>query len=198
MSKDSILKFKDFEYEFGMFTKVIWNGEVIYDEKDALEGECKRVDEVYGDRLVYEMNVNVVDFHHVELDIIGETFEHTQLITKCEKQYKEVQRYIEEQKWNYSNIGIFMQVDLGKKFETTFSSDYFTPSLDLEYNREGNILITPYIVSHTKYVEEDEETPIYSDVLKVQLSCYNYALEEAMKIKDKFNLVVIDEENELK
>ena len=193
MSQNSTVRFKDFTYEFDMFTKITWNGEVIYDEHNALDFEIKSVNELYANRLIYEMKVNVVDFHHVELDIVGETFEHTELITESEKEFKEISKYVEKTDWNYSYIGNILQTDLKEKFELNSSPDYYTPCLDFILSIDGTISITPYITSHTE-VLPDKEDPIFQEAIVTQQMCYEYALKEANKIKDKFKHVIIEPE----
>ena len=193
MSQDSTIKFKDFEYEFGMFTKLTWNGEVIYDEETALDNEITKVTELYADRVVYEMKVNVVSFHHVELDIIGETVEHAKLVSEAEKEFKEISNYINEMKWDVYNIGCILQTDLKEKFELNSSLDYYTPCLDFILSIDGTISITPYITAHTE-VLPDKEDPIFQEAIVAQQMCYEYALKEANKIKDKFKHVIIEPE----
>ena len=196
MSQDSTIKFKDFEYEFGCYIKLTWNGEVVYDDNTALDGEIEKVEETYRDRLVYEMKVNVVDFHHVELDIVGETFEHAELVSKAEKQFKEITKYVEESDWGYSLFGNIIQVNLSEKFVMGYTDDYFTPALDFILGSDGDISVTPYINSHTKpltqIMSDWGEEPIYNEAILEQLNCYNYAVAEAKKFIEKFNLVSLD------
>lgn len=71
----STLKFKDFAIEFGSFIKLYWNDKLIWDDEaehaDPVD-DLKKIDEKYGNKLVYSMFVRVVQFHHTELYIHGE------------------------------------------------------------------------------------------------------------------------------
>lgn len=193
MSQDSTLKFKDFEYEFGMFTKVTWNGEVIYDDTGDNEiGNLEKVCEDYGNRIVYDMKVNVVSYHHVELEINGETTEHVKLMNDCEKEYKKIEAYARESGWGCVNLGYNLQIDMDKRFEVSYSLEFYTPNLDVGYDLNGNITITPYITTHSAVNFEDNENVLYNEDLMTQLDCFNYAMEEAKKIKEKFSKVIID------
>ena len=196
MDYNSTIKFKDFEYEYGMFTKLTWNGEVVYDEETALADDLRKIDELYADRLVYEMKVTVVDFHHVQLDITGETPEHAQLNSEAEKQFKEIVKYVEDKNMSYSLFGNIIQVNLGEKFGMSYTDDYFTPALDFILGSDGDISVTPYINSHTKpltqVMSDWGEEPVYNEEILEQLNCYNYAVAEAKKFIEKFNLVSLD------
>ena len=70
--KKSTLKFRDFVLEYATYTKIIWNGQLIYDDDFATRETIEEIDRVYGDKLVYEMFVKVVYWHHCELSIKGE------------------------------------------------------------------------------------------------------------------------------
>ena len=76
-SKNSSLKFKDFELPFNCFIKLTWNGKVVFDEYSedptlCTGNVCKNVSEVYGEKLVYSMKIKVVSLHHTEVEVEGE------------------------------------------------------------------------------------------------------------------------------
>ena len=56
------------------YIKIIYNGEVIYDNmtgEETLE-HLTEVGEKYNDKIVYEMNIKICQFHHCILTIEGE------------------------------------------------------------------------------------------------------------------------------
>lgn len=56
--------------EFLPFIEVVWNGKVVY-----RDGSNKELDEFYyeyGDRIVYEISMRVVDVHHLIIYVTGE------------------------------------------------------------------------------------------------------------------------------
>jgi len=56
--------------EFLPFIEVVWNGKVVY-----RDGSTKELDEFYyeyGDRIVYEISMRVVDVHHLIIYVTGE------------------------------------------------------------------------------------------------------------------------------
>ena len=56
------------------FIKIIYNGEVIYDDmtgEETLE-HLNEVLDTYENKCIYEMNIKVVEFHHCILTIKGE------------------------------------------------------------------------------------------------------------------------------
>lgn len=73
-------KRKQSELTFGELTenlawiKIIYNGEVIYDDYDGEETveSVRRIEEAYKDKIVYRMDVRIVDWHHCILTIRGE------------------------------------------------------------------------------------------------------------------------------
>lgn len=72
MSRNSSLRFKDFSLEFDSFICVVWNGVEIYNDDTATSNTLKLIEKKYGEKLVYSMFVQVVQFHHCELYIEGE------------------------------------------------------------------------------------------------------------------------------
>ena len=56
------------------WVRVIWNDKVIYDDENLSTNKklLNKLYERYGNRFVYSMQVNVVDIHHVELNVKGE------------------------------------------------------------------------------------------------------------------------------
>ena len=72
MSRNSSLRFKDFSLEFGSFIRVVWNGVEIYNDDTATSNTLKLIEKKYGEKIVYSMFVQVVQFHHCELYIEGE------------------------------------------------------------------------------------------------------------------------------
>ena len=72
MTNNSTLTFNDLTQNLP-FIKVSWNGIVVYDDTaEPGEYDLGSFFLVYGDKVVYEMDVKVVDFHHCEIIIIGE------------------------------------------------------------------------------------------------------------------------------
>lgn len=71
---------KQSELTFGELTenlawiKIIYNGEVIYDDYDGEETveSARRIEGAYKDKIVYRMDVRIVDWHHCILTIRGE------------------------------------------------------------------------------------------------------------------------------
>ena len=74
------MKRKQSELTFGELTenlawiKIIYNGEVIYDDYDGEETveSVRRIEEAYKNKIVYRMDVRIVDWHHCILTIRGE------------------------------------------------------------------------------------------------------------------------------
>ncbi len=83
MKRDSSLTFRDLTENLA-FVKVIYNDKVIYDDISYLsddftyneDGETlEHLNQIlndYGDKIVYEMNIEVVEQHHCILTIEGE------------------------------------------------------------------------------------------------------------------------------
>ena len=73
MKKCSSLTFGDLIDNLN-FVKVTWNSKVVYDEIDREETfkNLVEVTQFYKDKIVYEMNIEIVDFHHCILNIKGE------------------------------------------------------------------------------------------------------------------------------
>lgn len=65
---NSEFTFKDIAEHLG-YEKVTWNGKVIYDEDrdDLYEFQRK-----YNNKIVYEVNIKIIHFHHSILDVKGE------------------------------------------------------------------------------------------------------------------------------
>lgn len=65
---NSEFTFKDIAEHLG-YEKVTWNGKVIYDEDrdDLYEFQRK-----YNNKIVYEINIKIIHFHHSILDVKGE------------------------------------------------------------------------------------------------------------------------------
>ena len=74
------MKRKQSELTFGELTenlawiKIIYNGEVIYNDYDREETveSVRGIEEAYKDKIVYRMDVRIVDWHHCILTIRGE------------------------------------------------------------------------------------------------------------------------------
>lgn len=71
---------KDSELTFGELTenlnfiKIIYNDEIIFDDLDGDETleHLHEIENKYKDKIVYEMNIKVTQFHHCILKIKGE------------------------------------------------------------------------------------------------------------------------------
>lgn len=70
---ESSLTLEDLANELA-FTKIIYNGEIIFDDEDGYETSTSLMEmwNKYKNKIVYEMNVRVVHFHHCVLNIKGE------------------------------------------------------------------------------------------------------------------------------
>lgn len=55
-----------------MYTKIVWNGKVIFDENDKTKRNWQKVEKKYKNKVVYSLYAFVKDFHHVELYIEGQ------------------------------------------------------------------------------------------------------------------------------
>lgn len=69
----SELTFKEFAENLG-YIKVIWNGEVVYDDEFG-EGTLEELENFqlkYNNKIIYSGRFIVEDFHHIILDIKGE------------------------------------------------------------------------------------------------------------------------------
>ena len=56
-----------------LFIKVFWNGKLVYDDTGLLPLIAMDVfDHIYGGKIVYRMDVQIVEFHHCILRIKGE------------------------------------------------------------------------------------------------------------------------------
>ena len=74
---DSELTFKELTKNLA-YLKIIWNGEVIWEDAtngddgwQSYESMCK-IREQYANKIVYEMNIKIIQSHHCILDIKGE------------------------------------------------------------------------------------------------------------------------------
>lgn len=58
------------------YSKVVWNGKVVYDDTTDIEGatyeELVKFKDTYNDKIIYAMILQVTDFHHFIIDVIGE------------------------------------------------------------------------------------------------------------------------------
>jgi len=75
MERDSELTFKDLTENLA-YTEVKWNGKTIwkddpYDDGESLDA-LYDMQSKYNSKIVYEMNIKVVMYHHCILDIKGE------------------------------------------------------------------------------------------------------------------------------
>ena len=74
------MKRKQSELTFGELTenlawiKIIYNGEVIYDDYDGEETveSARKIEETYANKIVYRMDVRIIGWHHCVLTIRGE------------------------------------------------------------------------------------------------------------------------------
>lgn len=71
--KQSELTFKDLTENLA-YIKVYWNDKLVYndEEGEATTEEFHTFQERYNDKIVYEMNIRIVEWHHCVLEVIGE------------------------------------------------------------------------------------------------------------------------------
>ena len=71
--KDSKLTFGELTENLA-YIKIIWNKEIIYDDEigDETPEHLHEIENKYKDKIVYEMNIKVTQFHHCILTIKGE------------------------------------------------------------------------------------------------------------------------------
>lgn len=65
---NSEFTFKDIAEHLG-YEKVTWNGKVIYDED---RDDLYKFQRKYNNKIVYEVNIKIIHFHHSILDVKGE------------------------------------------------------------------------------------------------------------------------------
>ena len=73
MEKQSSLTFGKLTKNLA-YVKIVWNGKVIFDDHYDTDSFYHLLDvqSDYNNKIVYEMNVKIVDFHHCILTIKGE------------------------------------------------------------------------------------------------------------------------------
>ena len=73
MKKCSTLTFGEITENLA-YIKVIWNGQCIYDDECGNETfeHLKQIKKDYRDKVIDEMNIKMVQFHHCILNIKGE------------------------------------------------------------------------------------------------------------------------------
>ena len=54
------------------FIKVIWNGEVVYDDDYATAEILELVENTLKNKVIYEAKITIVQFHHCIIEIFGQ------------------------------------------------------------------------------------------------------------------------------
>lgn len=183
--------FKDFAYEFGSCSKLTWNGEVIWEENDfEFPEELDKVLETYGNKLVYSMKVTVVNFHHTELEIIGEHVDRPNILSEGKKLYKEVCEYLYSKSSSVTNFD-----HLYVEFKDTFTNDdedfVIYPAMKVVLDRDENILVTPMLRYEYNIYEDVKTNNIYVSEDSIT-NALSYIREQGNKLKELFPEVLID------
>lgn len=71
-NSNSVLTFNEVAGDMN-FIKVIWNDEVVFEDGErTTDSDVKDFKEKYGNKIVYEINAKIADFHHYILYVRGE------------------------------------------------------------------------------------------------------------------------------
>lgn len=71
MKNNSEFTFIDIAEHLG-YEKVIWNGEVVYDEDRDDFDALYEFQKEYNNKIVYEITIKIIHFPHIILDVKGE------------------------------------------------------------------------------------------------------------------------------